>query len=40
MLDQKEKMVFDKPEFVEEEISQNLNEVLEVYAQDGGGGSY
>lgn len=40
MLDQKEKMVFDKPEFLEEEISEILNEVLEVYAVDGSGGSY
>lgn len=40
MLDQKEKMVFDKPEFLEEEISENLNEVLEVYAIDGSSGNY
>lgn len=39
MLDRKEKMTFDKPELIEEELSDSIDEVLEVFAIDGRGGS-
>ena len=40
MLDRREKMTFDKPELIEEELSENIDEVLEVFAIDGGGSGY
>tara|TARA_B100001971_G_scaffold215190_1_gene259608 strand:+ start:38987 stop:39109 length:123 start_codon:yes stop_codon:yes gene_type:complete len=40
MLEPKEKLAFEKPELLEEQISEKIDEVLEVFAIDGRGSGY